>query len=88
MSITSMGSSRGPSPLTIGFNDTVPLAVAIQESISAKFKGTDESRCDVQMLGSLKIAFPAGIVQVSVKKLTLSCNILLNSCFSFFCRFS
>lgn len=67
VSITSMSSSRGPSPLTIGFNDTVPLAVAIQESISAKFKGTDESRCDVQMLGSLKIAFPAGIVQVSVK---------------------
>lgn len=63
MTPVSIGSSRGPSPLTIGFNDTVPLAVAIQESISAKFKGTDESRCDVQMLGSLKVAFPAGIVQ-------------------------
>jgi len=64
MTPVSVTSSRGPSPLTIGFNDTVPLAVAIQESVSAKFKGTDESRCDVQLLGSLKIAFPAGIVQV------------------------
>jgi len=63
LSFPSMSSSRGPSPLTLGFNDTVPLAVAIQESISAKFRGTDESRCDVQMLGSLKIAFPSGIVQ-------------------------
>lgn len=63
LSFSSMSSSRGPSPLTLGFNDTVPLAVAIQESISAKFRGTDESRCDVQMLGSLKIAFPSGIVQ-------------------------
>lgn len=64
ISLNSVGSSRGPSPLTIGFNDTVPLAVALQESISARFKGSDESRCEVQMLGSLKIAFPSGIVQV------------------------
>ena len=64
VSMNSVGSSRGPSPLTIGFNDTIPVAIALQESISARFKGTDESRCQTQMFGSLKIAFPAGIVQV------------------------
>lgn len=64
ISLSSVGSSRGPSPLTIGFNDTIPVAIALQESINARFKGTDESRCQTQMFGSLKIAFPAGIVQV------------------------
>lgn len=64
ISMNSVGSSRGPSPLTIGFSDTIPVAIALQESISARFKGTDESRCQTQMFGSLKIAFPAGIVQV------------------------
>lgn len=64
VSLNSVGSSRGPSPLTIGFSDAIPLAVALQESISARFKGTDESRCQIQMFGSLKIAFPSGIVQV------------------------
>lgn len=83
VSVTSMGSSRGPSPLTIGFNDTVPLAVAVQESISAKFKGTDESRCEVQMLGSLKVAFPAGIVQVSLLVMLFIGSKLT----SFLCRF-
>lgn len=65
ISLSSVGSSRGPSPLTIGFNDTIPIAIALQESISARFKGTDESRCQTQMFGSLKIAFPSGIVQVT-----------------------
>jgi hypothetical protein len=49
--------------LIIGNGDVIPLAVAFQEVISAKFKGTDESRCQVQMFGNVKIAFPSGIVQ-------------------------
>lgn len=73
VSLNSVGSSRGPSPLTIGFNNTVPLAVALQESISARFRGSDESRCEVQMLGSLKIAFPSGIVQVMLLLLKALC---------------
>ena len=64
VSVNSFGSSRGPSPFTIGFEDAVPLAVALQESISAKFYGTDESKTDIRILGSLKIAFPSGIVAV------------------------
>lgn len=39
-----MGTSRGPSPLTIGLSDTIPLAVAFQELCHAYFRGTDESR--------------------------------------------
>lgn len=61
--ISISGSSRGPSPLIIGNGDVIPLAVAFQELISAKFKGSDESRCQVQMFGNVKIAFPSGIVQ-------------------------
>lgn len=33
-----IGSSRGPSPLTIGMSDTVPLAVAFHEIVHAFFK--------------------------------------------------
>lgn len=64
MTPVSVNSSRGPSPLTLGMSDVVPIAVAIQECISARFKGSDESKCQVQIIGSLKIAFPAGILQV------------------------
>ena len=38
------GSSRGPSPLTIGMSDTVPLAVAFTETVNAYFKGHDASK--------------------------------------------
>lgn len=34
----SIGSSRGPSPLTIGKSDTVPIAVAFHEIVHAYFK--------------------------------------------------
>ncbi len=40
----SIGSSRGPSPLTIGMADNIPLAIAFSESINVYFKGADESR--------------------------------------------
>lgn len=42
--LTMMGTSRGPSPLTIGLSDTIPLAVAFQELCHAYFRGTDENR--------------------------------------------
>ncbi|KFM59697.1 FCH domain only protein 2, partial [Stegodyphus mimosarum] len=59
-----VGSSRGPSPLTIGMSDTIPLAVAFNEVVNACFKGTDETRCQVRLMGDMKVSFPAGIVQV------------------------
>ena len=36
--VVGIGSSRGPSPLTIGMTDTIPLAVAFHEIIHAYFK--------------------------------------------------
>lgn len=33
-----IGSSRGPSPLTIGMSDTIPLAVAFHEIVHAYFR--------------------------------------------------
>ncbi|KAL5016578.1 hypothetical protein ScPMuIL_006167 [Solemya velum] len=59
-----VGSSRGPSPLTIGMIDTIPLAVAFTETINAYFKGTDATQCNVNMVGNLMMSFPAGIVKV------------------------
>ncbi|XP_052274271.1 F-BAR domain only protein 2-like isoform X3 [Dreissena polymorpha] len=59
-----IGSSRGPSPLTIGMADTVPLAVAFTETINAYFKGTDATKCSVKMSGNLMMSFPAGVVRV------------------------
>ncbi|XP_055852331.1 F-BAR domain only protein 2 isoform X7 [Episyrphus balteatus] len=58
------GSSRGPSPLTIGISDTIPLAVAFHEIIHAYFRGTDESRCQVKITGDMMLSFPAGIAGV------------------------
>ncbi|XP_071517195.1 F-BAR domain only protein 2 isoform X8 [Panulirus ornatus] len=59
-----MGTSRGPSPLTIGLSDTIPLAVAFQELCHAYFRGTDESKCQVKVTGEMMVSFPAGIVGV------------------------
>ncbi|XP_077549635.1 F-BAR domain only protein 2 isoform X9 [Haemaphysalis longicornis] len=59
-----LGSSRGPSPLTIGLCDSIPLAIAFQEVVHARFRGTDETLCQVKLLGDMKVSFPAGIVHV------------------------
>ncbi|GFO27663.1 Fch domain only protein 2 [Plakobranchus ocellatus] len=58
------GSSRGPSPLTIGMSDTVPLAVAFTETVNAYFKGHDASKCVVRIVGNVMMSFPAGVVRV------------------------
>ncbi|XP_071861261.1 F-BAR domain only protein 2 isoform X9 [Bombus fervidus] len=59
-----VGSSRGPSPLTIGLADTIPLAVAFHEIVHSYFRGTDETRCQVKLSGDMMLSFPAGIVAV------------------------
>ncbi|KAL1129960.1 hypothetical protein AAG570_012904 [Ranatra chinensis] len=59
-----VGTSRGPSPLTIGMADTIPLAVAFHEIIHCYFKGTDETKCQVKICGDMMLSFPAGIVTV------------------------
>uniref|UniRef100_A0A8D8XRI4 F-BAR domain only protein 2 n=1 Tax=Cacopsylla melanoneura TaxID=428564 RepID=A0A8D8XRI4_9HEMI len=62
--VSTTNSSRGPSPLTIGMSDTIPLAVAFHEIIHSYFRGTDESRCQVKMSGDMMLSFPAGIVSI------------------------
>jgi len=42
----------------------VPLAVAFQEVVHAAFRGAEESRCLVKLLGDMMLSFPAGIVSV------------------------
>ncbi|XP_068202734.1 F-BAR domain only protein 2 isoform X3 [Palaemon carinicauda] len=59
-----VGTSRGPSPLTIGLSDSIPLAVAFQELCHAYFRGTDDSKCQVKVTGEMMVSFPAGIVNV------------------------
>ncbi|XP_049844712.1 F-BAR domain only protein 2 isoform X8 [Schistocerca gregaria] len=59
-----VGSSRGPSPLTIGMADTIPLAVAFHEIVHSYFRGTDETKCQVKLSGDMMLSFPAGIVAV------------------------
>lgn len=58
------GISRGPSPLTLGLADVVPLAVAFQEVCHACFRGSDETQVQVRLIGDLMVSFPAGIVNV------------------------
>uniref|UniRef100_A0A7N9C8G9 F-BAR domain only protein 2 n=1 Tax=Macaca fascicularis TaxID=9541 RepID=A0A7N9C8G9_MACFA len=45
-----VGVSRGPSPVSLGNQDTLPVAVALTESVNAYFKGADPtndpSQCD------------------------------------------
>ena len=56
--------SRGPSPLTLSSTESVPLAVAFQEVVHAAFRGAEETRCLVRLLGDMMLSFPAGIVSV------------------------
>uniref|UniRef100_A0A9J7YJ86 SH3GL interacting endocytic adaptor 1 n=1 Tax=Cyprinus carpio carpio TaxID=630221 RepID=A0A9J7YJ86_CYPCA len=55
--------SRGPSPLTMGHQDTLPVAAAFTETISAYFKGADPTRCLVKITGEMVLSFPAGITR-------------------------
>lgn len=59
-----MGTSRGPSPLTIGLADTIPLAVAFHEIVHSYFKGPNETLCQVRLSGDMMLSFPAGILTV------------------------
>lgn len=39
-----LGTSRGPSPITLGSQDSLPVATAFTESVNAYFKGADPSK--------------------------------------------
>ncbi|KAK2488575.1 hypothetical protein MC885_013595 [Smutsia gigantea] len=56
--------SRGPSPVSLGNQDTLPVAVALTESVNAYFKGADPTKCIVKITGDMTISFPSGIIKV------------------------
>ncbi|XP_035996817.1 SH3-containing GRB2-like protein 3-interacting protein 1 isoform X12 [Fundulus heteroclitus] len=57
------GCSRGPSPLTMGAQDTLPVAAAFTETVNALFIGADPSKCVVKIIGEMVLSFPAGITR-------------------------
>ncbi|KAG9468025.1 hypothetical protein GDO78_013870, partial [Eleutherodactylus coqui] len=57
------GSSRGPSPLTMGAQDTLPVAAAFTETVNAYFKGADPNKLIVKITGEMVLSFPAGITR-------------------------
>ncbi|KAG7525128.1 hypothetical protein JOB18_022558 [Solea senegalensis] len=63
LSMSTAGCSRGPSPLTMGPQDTLPVAAAFTETINAYFKGADPSKCVVKITGEMVLSFPAGITR-------------------------
>ncbi|XP_012926437.1 SH3-containing GRB2-like protein 3-interacting protein 1 isoform X9 [Heterocephalus glaber] len=61
--LTFEGSSRGPSPLTMGAQDTLPVAAAFTETVNAYFKAADPTKCIVKITGEMVLSFPAGITR-------------------------
>ncbi|NWR71036.1 SGIP1 protein, partial [Centropus unirufus] len=61
--LTFEGSSRGPSPLTMGAQDNLPVAAAFTETVNAYFKGADPNKCIVKITGEMVLSFPAGITR-------------------------
>uniref|UniRef100_A0A3Q4N4E4 SH3GL interacting endocytic adaptor 1a n=1 Tax=Neolamprologus brichardi TaxID=32507 RepID=A0A3Q4N4E4_NEOBR len=58
----SFACSRGPSPLTMGAQDTLPVAAAFTETVNTFFKGADPN-CVVKIIGEMVLSFPAGITR-------------------------
>ncbi|OCU02381.1 hypothetical protein XELAEV_18008144mg [Xenopus laevis] len=58
------GISRGPSPVILGNQDTLPVAVALSESVNAYFRGADPTKCIVKITGEMTVSFPSGIIKV------------------------
>ncbi|XP_072100620.1 F-BAR domain only protein 2-like isoform X1 [Mobula birostris] len=56
--------SRGPSPVTLGCQDALPVAAAFTECIDAYFKGGDFTNVIVKLTGDVTMSFPAGIVRI------------------------
>ncbi|XP_065520191.1 F-BAR domain only protein 2 isoform X2 [Lathamus discolor] len=61
---TPPGVSGGPSPVSLGNQDTLPVAVALTESVNAYFKGADPTKCIVKITGDMTVSFPSGIIKV------------------------
>lgn len=49
--------SRGPSPLGVGFADSIPIAMAVTETFHAMFKGYDDSRLVSTLIFSCSLPY-------------------------------
>ncbi|KGL92593.1 FCH domain only protein 2, partial [Charadrius vociferus] len=58
-----VGVSCGPSPVRLGNQETLPVAVALTESVNAYFKGADPTKCIVKITGDMTVSFPSGIIK-------------------------
>ncbi|XP_078054665.1 F-BAR domain only protein 2-like isoform X2 [Mustelus asterias] len=56
--------SRGPSPVTAGSHEALPIAAAFTECIDAYFRGGDFANVIVKLTGDVTMSFPAGIVRI------------------------
>ncbi|XP_055717589.1 SH3-containing GRB2-like protein 3-interacting protein 1 isoform X6 [Salvelinus fontinalis] len=63
LTLSVSGCSRGPSPLTMGAQDTLPVAAAFTETVNAFFKGANPNKCVVKITGEMVLSFPAGITR-------------------------
>ncbi|KAG8454668.1 hypothetical protein GDO86_001041 [Hymenochirus boettgeri] len=61
---TSIGISRGPSPVVLGSQESLPLAAAFTEYVSAVFEGRILEGTNMRISGELTLSFPAGILRV------------------------
>uniref|UniRef100_A0A4W3HMI9 FCH and mu domain containing endocytic adaptor 2 n=1 Tax=Callorhinchus milii TaxID=7868 RepID=A0A4W3HMI9_CALMI len=61
---TPAGTSRGPSPISLGSQDSLPVATAFTESVNAYFKGADPTKCIVKITGDMTMSFPSGIIKI------------------------
>ncbi|XP_051497617.1 F-BAR domain only protein 2-like isoform X3 [Apus apus] len=59
-----VGVSCDPSPVSLGNQDTLPVAVALTESVNAYFKGADPTKCIVKITGDMTVSFPSGIIKI------------------------
>uniref|UniRef100_A0A4W3HTX1 FCH and mu domain containing endocytic adaptor 2 n=2 Tax=Callorhinchus milii TaxID=7868 RepID=A0A4W3HTX1_CALMI len=59
-----LGTSRGPSPISLGSQDSLPVATAFTESVNAYFKGADPTKCIVKITGDMTMSFPSGIIKI------------------------
>ncbi|XP_039614394.1 F-BAR domain only protein 2 isoform X2 [Polypterus senegalus] len=59
-----IGISRGPSPVSLGSQDSLPVAAAFTESVNAYFKGADPTKCIVKITGDMTLSFPSGVIKI------------------------
>ncbi|KAM4707607.1 F-BAR domain only protein 1 isoform 2-T3 [Discoglossus pictus] len=60
----SLGLSRGPSPVVLGSQESLPVATALTEYVHAVFEGGALEGSGVRILGELTMSFPGGILRV------------------------